>query len=149
MPRSEQIGFAKMQYEVNFGTIGKRSATPPGQMFRLAVLGDFSGRASSGILETGTALAARKAHKVDVDNLDALIERLSVTISVPVTEDGGNVSTPIGSMDDFHPDQLVENLPVFQELLQLRRGLQSRAGFERAAKEVLSWAGETALPPAT
>jgi type VI secretion system protein ImpC len=50
-------------------------------------------------------------------------------------------------MDDFHPDQLAENLSVFEELLQIRRNLQSRAGFDRAAKEVLSWADETALPP--
>ena len=59
------------------------------------------------------------------------------------------LSAPIKSLDDFHPDQLVENLPVFEELLRLRRDLQSRAGFERAAKQVLSWSGETALPAAT
>jgi predicted component of type VI protein secretion system len=50
-------------------------------------------------------------------------------------------------MDDFHPDQLVENLPLFEELLQLRRNLMSKAGFDRAAKQVLSWSGEEALPP--
>ncbi len=55
---------------------------------------------------------------------------------------------PIASLDDFHPDQLVENLEVFEQLLDLRRNLQSKAGFDRAAKEVLSWSGEEALPAA-
>ena len=132
---------------VNFGQLGKTSRATPGSAFRLALLGDFSGRASAGVLETGGKLSARKPLKVDVDNLDDLLERLDITVSVPVSEDGAVVSAPIRSIDDFHPDQLVENLPVLAELVQLRRNLMSRAGFERAAKEILSWSGETALPP--
>ena len=111
------------------------------------MLGDFSGRAGAGVLELGAALAKRKPHKVDVDNLDALLDRLCIRVAVPVDEDGQVLSIPIASMDDFHPDQLVENVPVLAGLAKLRRDLQSRAGFDRAAKEVLSWSGETALPP--
>ena len=114
-----------MQYEVSFGNIGKAKRATPGAAFRLALLGDFSGRSNSGVLETGAKLAARKPHRVDVDNLDALIERFDVTVSVPVNEDGAVVTVPIKSMDDFHPDQLVENVPLLEELLQLRRNLQS------------------------
>jgi type VI secretion system protein ImpC len=135
-----------MDYEVSFGRIGKIDRAPPGAAFRLAVLGDFSGRANRGVLETGAKLAARKPLKVDVDNLDALIARLEVSIAIPVGEDGASLIAPIRSMDDFHPDQLVENLAVFEELLQLRRDLQHRAGFDRAAKTVLGWSGEEALP---
>ncbi len=40
----------------------------------------------------------------------------------------------------------VETLELFEQLLALRRNLQSKAGFDRAAKQVLSWAGEEALP---
>ncbi len=135
-----------MQYDVSFGAIGKARRTEPGPAFRLAVLGDFSGRANAGTLETGAKLAARKPLKVDVDNLDGLMERMKLIIAVPLDSDGSVVTVPIKSMDDFHPDQLAENLPLFEELLQLRRNLQSRAGFDRAAKEVLSWSGEDALP---
>ncbi len=135
-----------MQYDVSFGRIGNAKRAAPGPAFRLAVLGDFSGRANAGILETGAKLAARKPLKVDVDNLDGLIERLKISVSVPVDEDGNVITAPIKSMDDFHPDQLVENLPVFEELLQLRRNLGSKAGFDRAAKQVLSWSGEEMLP---
>ena len=42
-----------MQYDVSFGRIGKAKRAAPGPAFRLAVLGDFSGRANAGILETG------------------------------------------------------------------------------------------------
>ena len=135
-----------MQYDVSFGRIGSARRAAPGPAFRLAVLGDFSGRANAGILETGAKLAARKPLKVDVDNLDAMIERLKITVSVPVDEEGNVITAPIKSMDDFHPDQLVENLPVFEELLQLRRNLGSKAGFDRAAKQILSWSGEEMLP---
>jgi type VI secretion system protein ImpC len=136
-----------VQYDVSFGRLNKIDRAAPGPAFRIAVLGDFSGRANAGILETGAALARRKSHKVDVDSLDTVIERLSVKALVPIDEDGRTLSATICSMDDFHPDQLVETLPIFGQLLQLRRDLQSRNGFDRAAKEILSWTGESALPP--
>jgi type VI secretion system ImpB/VipA family protein len=136
-----------MEYAVSFGRIGKAQRIEPGPAFRIALLGDFSGRAGSAAPETGAKLAARKPQRVDVDNIETLIERMNVTVSVPVGEEGEAVSVPIKSMDDFHPDQLVENVEFLEELLQLRKNLQSKAGFDRAAKQVLSWSGETALPP--
>src|SRR6185437_8028387 len=136
-----------MQYEVSFGRIGKVKRVAPGPAFRLAVLGDFSGRASAGIVQTGSDLAGRKPIKVDVDNLDTVIERLNLTVQVAFGSDGGSVAVPIKSMDDFHPDQLAENLSLFEEMMTLRRNLGSKAGFDRAAKEVLSWAGEEVLAP--
>src|SRR3954447_14452977 len=135
-----------MDYAVSFGRIGKRDRAAPGPAFRLALLGDFSGRAGAGVVETGDALAKRKALKVDVDNLDQVVERLAPK-GVVGMGDAGAITVPIKSLDDFHPDQLVENLELFEQLLDLRRNLQSKAGFDRAAKQVLSWAGEEALPP--
>ncbi|HVY17421.1 MAG TPA: type VI secretion system contractile sheath large subunit [Rhodopila sp.] len=136
-----------MQYEVSFGRIGNVKRVAPGPAFRLAVLGDFSGRANAGIVQTGSDLAGRKPIKVDVDNLDTVIERLDLTVQVALGGDSGVVNVPIRSMDDFHPDQLAENLSLFEEMMTLRRNLGSKAGFDRAAKEVLSWAGEEALTP--
>src|SRR3954447_11507613 len=136
-----------MDYAVSFGRIGKRDRAAPGPAFRLALLGDFSGRAGAGVVETGDALAKRKALKVDVDNLDQVVERLAPK-GVVGMGDAGAITVPIKSLDDFHPDQLVENLEIFEQLLDLRRNLQSKSGFDRAAKEVLSWAGEDALPAA-
>ncbi|HET8995965.1 MAG TPA: type VI secretion system contractile sheath large subunit [Acetobacteraceae bacterium] len=137
-----------MEYAVNFGRLS-RPARPasPGQKFRLALLGDFSGRANAGRLEIGEALAKRKPIKVDVDNLDDVLARMGLKLSLPMDEEGGTVEVEIGAIDDFHPDQLAENLDVFGELRTLRRNQGNRASFDRAAKQVLSWGGEAPLPP--
>jgi type VI secretion system protein ImpC len=141
------LGGNLMQYEVSFGRLDRKPrAVTPGSKFRLALLGDFSGRANAGKLETGDALAKRKPIKVDVDSLDTVIERMGLVLNLPLDEDGGTIEVKIASIDDFHPDQLVENLELFEQLTTLRRNLGNRAGFDRAAKEVLSWSGEELLP---
>ena len=66
-----------MRYEVSFGKLPQAAPPAAGGIFRLAVLGDFSGRAGSGTIETGKALARRKPLRVDVDNLDDTIARLA------------------------------------------------------------------------
>ena len=138
-----------MRYEVSFGSISRAPrAASAGAKFRLALLGDFSGRANAGRLETGAALAARKPIKVDVDNIDQVIERMQLSLALPLAEDDGAVVVPIRNLDDFHPDQLAENVELFEQLLDLRRRLGSRTGFDRAAKEVLSWSGGAPLPRA-
>ena len=100
-----------------------------------------------GALETGEALAKRKPIKVDVDNLDDVIARMGLKLSLPMDEEGGTVEVEIGAIDDFHPDQLADNLDLFGELRTLRRSLGNRASFDRAAKQVLAWGGEEPLPP--
>ncbi len=136
-----------MDYEVSFGRLGRAPrAAVAGQKFRLAVLGDFSGRANAGRLGTGDDLAKRKPIKVDVDNLDDVIARAGLSLMLPIGDDGSAIEVKIGAIDDFHPDQLAENLEIFEQLRTLRRNLGNRAGFDRAAKEVLSWGGEAPLP---
>ena len=136
-----------MDYQVNFGRLGAVAKTAaPGKKFRLALLGDFSGRANAGKLETGAALATRKPIRVDVDNLDDVLARMKIELALPLTEEGA-VMVPIGAMDDFHPDQLVANVSLFEELRGLRRNLNNRAGFEKAAKQVMGWSGAEHLAP--
>jgi len=123
-----------MQYDVSFGTA-------PGQTFRLAVLGDFSGRANAGLPQTGRALATRKPVRVDADNIDSVVERMKLSLHLTLDAAMGAVAVRIASMDDFHPNQLVDNVDLFQGLLALRKSLASRAGFDRASREVFSWGG--------
>ncbi len=137
-----------MEYNVSFGRLGRTSRpAAAGQKFRLALLGDFSGAANAGRLDTGTALAKRKPVKVDVDNLDDVLARMGLSLSLPLADEDAVVTVKIAAMDDFHPDQLAENLELFEQLRGLRRNLGNRATFDRAAKEVLSWGGEAPLPP--
>ena len=137
-----------MDYNVNFGSISsKPRAWAPNQTFRLAVLGDFSGRANAGTMETGAALAKRKPIKVDVDNLDDVLARMKLELTLILDGGEGIVNVPLAAMDDFHPDQIVEAVDLFGEMRSLRRNLGSKAGADRAAKQILSWSGEEALPP--
>jgi type VI secretion system protein ImpC len=136
-----------VEYEVSFGQISKPARAAVGPTFRLAVLGDFSAGASAGRSDAGKPLASRKPLRVDFDSFESVMERLDISLAISLDETEGTSTIQIRSLDDFHPDQLVESLPIFEQLLQLRRNLQNRASFQRAAKEVLSWSDETPLLP--
>ena len=127
-----------------FGTI---SAERPADLeqsagkFRIAILGDFSGRASRGLLEVGTGLAQRKPIKFDIDNLEGVIERFSTTLVLPVGDDGAGIEVKLNSLDDLHPDELYENVAVFDELSAQRQSVQRGDG-AAAIAEMQGWAEE-------
>jgi len=134
-----------MNFEINFGTLAKPAMSAnvvEPERFRIAVLGDFSARANGGRQETGDELAKRKPLKVDVDDLDEVIERLNLRLRLPIAADGGAVDVTITCMDDFHPDQLYEKLNLFSEFASLRRRLTNSSTFAAAAQEVLPWRRE-------
>ncbi|MEX2026048.1 MAG: type VI secretion system contractile sheath small subunit, partial [Pirellulaceae bacterium] len=82
-----------MAYTLNFGVWSRGGPPRPhsaGKKFRIAVLGDFSARANRGQLEKGDALAARKPLKVDIDNLDDVLERLDVSLRLPLGDGGSS-----------------------------------------------------------
>ena len=138
-----------MRYEFNFGSLGTvppRSGGKAGERFRLAVLGDFSARANRGEVEVGEALAGRKPLAVDIDNFDQLISRLGIKLQLDIGGEDGTVDVAINSIDDFHPDQLYDNLELFSHLSGLRQRLNNRATFAKAAKEVQGWPGVTPAP---
>lgn len=93
----------------------------PRQKFRIALLGDFSGRAARGIIEIGDDLAARKPIRFDVDNIDDVIARFATTLVLPIGADGTSVEVPLRSIDDLHPDALYDNVALFAELAGLRQ----------------------------
>ncbi len=133
--------------ELNFGIMGstevaqKIAAAAP---FRLAILGDFSAAANKGRLEVGDDLAHRKPLRVDVDNIDDIIARLDITLTLPMAE--GAVQFPVASMDDFHPDQIYEKVELFSSMADVRRRLTSKSSFAAAAKELAAWRSEPEPP---
>ncbi|SHN13253.1 type VI secretion system contractile sheath small subunit [Roseibium suaedae] len=117
----------------------------PRKKFRIALLGDFSGRASRGDMETGDGLAGRKPIKFDVDTIDAVIARFATTLVLPIGADGAGVEVPLSSLDDLHPDELYENVGLFEELAGLRQRVSR--GEASALAEVKAWAAEAGVLP--
>jgi type VI secretion system ImpB/VipA family protein len=134
--------------ELNFGMMsdsaGERKVAPSAP-FRLAILGDFSGGANKGRLEVGDDLAKRKPLRVDVDNIDKVMQRLNITLSLPMGGEGA-VEFPIASIDDFHPDQLYEKVELFSAMSDLRQRVTSKSGFASAQKEMVAWRAEPGVP---
>ncbi|MEQ1824359.1 MAG: type VI secretion system contractile sheath large subunit [Pirellula sp.] len=131
-----------MEYKIQFGSLNaKPQQSKPGKTFRIAVLGDFSGKGNSGRVDVGDALATRKPLRVNHENLDSLLSRLEVCLRLPAGNSGAMIEVPIKCMDDFHPDQLYRNVPLFEKLVSLRQRLQDPATFAKAAAAVQSLAG--------
>lgn len=133
-----------MRFEANFGNSNKKFRLAESGKFRLAVMGDFSGRASKGQLETGEALARRKPFDVHFDNLDDVIARLNIELNIPVGANGFT-NIKIKSMEDFHPDELYQKMGIFSEISRLRDRLRDNASFASVAKEVQEWLGDKSL----
>lgn len=133
-----------MNFQANFGHPNKRALRKESGAFRLAVMGDFSGRANRGELEIGDALAQRKPLTVDFDNLDDVIARLKIKLELPISSTG-STSISINEMEDFHPDELYRKLEIFAEIARLRDKLKDTASFASAAKEVQGWLGDASL----
>lgn len=94
----------------------------PDEPFRIAVLGDFSGRCNRGAERSGEALATLSAIRVDRDEIGPVLARLAPRLRIPTTApELPALDVAFESLDDFHPDALYERLPLFQELRELRR----------------------------
>lgn len=107
--------------------------------FRIAVIGDFSGRGTRGANESGAALARRPAWRVDRDDLNDVMKEIGPALRLQL-EDGGTLTIRFDSLEDFHPDRLFERLPVFQALRELRQRLSHPTTFKAAAAELVGGA---------
>jgi type VI secretion system protein ImpC len=142
MPRP--TSFAKVEIET-----GERSQpverldseTP----FRIAILGDFSGREDRAVLDA--KLQGRKPVLVDRDNFENVMARLAPELHPPLGGPGGpRIPVRFRELDDFHPDHLFESLKIFQALRDARDRLNDRSTFDAAAAEVRSWSGVATNP---
>jgi type VI secretion system protein ImpC len=100
--------------------------------FRILVLGNWSGDAEK------RPFSERRPIEIDRDNFDDLINRFNTRLDLE-QPDGGILTLEFQSLDDFHPDQIFERLPLFSRLRELRSKLLSPDTFDRAAGEVRSW----------
>lgn len=113
---------------------------PQRDRFRIAILGDFSGRAQRGLVEVGEALAGRRAIKLDVDTLDSVIEGFSTTLVLPIGQNEAGIEVELEELEDLEPDELFEELEVFSELAGLRSQLSNPSTAAHAITTAKAWA---------
>ena len=110
--------------------------------FRVALLGDWSGRANRSVFASSVELADWRPLLVDRDNLDERIKKLGVKLQLPPLEQQGSpLIIDFSELADFHPDRLFERLEIFESLRRTRAQLSNPKTFAAAAAEVRSWAG--------
>ncbi len=118
--------------------------------FRIAIFGDFTGRAAKGQIETGAALAGRRAIKLDVDTVEDVIRGFATNLVLPIGKDGAGIEVSLNELDDLHPDELFENVALFDELANLKRQLGAGASADGAADRLRAWGqrfGHVVRPP--
>src|SRR5450755_4873833 len=114
----------------------KRQPEQPEQdaPFRIAILGDFSGRANRRAAPE-PRLHGRKPIALDIDNFDAVLEGLGAGLELPGPD--APVRLKFDSLDDFHPDALYQKVALFEELRRLLQGAtDERPAPRRPARSV-------------
>ena len=101
---STQPPFGRIEFTLGSATATARKQRDPEAPFRIAVLGDFSGRASRGVVES---ISGRRAWPVDCDNFEDVFSRLNTTLRLPAPWTPAEfIELRFASVDDFHPDQI-------------------------------------------
>ncbi|MCX7561332.1 type VI secretion system contractile sheath large subunit [Sulfitobacter sp. F26204] len=107
--------------------------------FRIAIMGDFTGRSAHGQIEVGDSLANRAAVVLDPDTVEDVIESFATTLVLPIGKDGAGVEVKLGGLDDLHPDELYENVELFSALKSLKSQLKNGGTAESAGKSLVAW----------
>ncbi len=97
--------------------------------FHILVLGDWSGDAGKNDLHR------RKPLEIDRDNFDDIMKKLRVGLDI----EAGELVLEFQGIDDFHPDELFRQVPIFAELRGLRQRLLNADTFNSASREVREW----------
>lgn len=84
------------------------------------------------ILVMGDLGGAREWHtpsSIDCEDLDAALAAQQVRATLELAPGGPTAEVPLQSLEDFHPDQLIQNLDLFRSLRERRQRLQDPQGF--------------------
>ena len=118
-----------------------RTGRAESRSVRIGLIGDFRGRRGRGPVESGRALAARRTHSVDRDDLDAVLSRMGAGLELRLIDPlSGALDTTVSlafrELDDFHPDRILARAPVFAAYRAIRDRLSDPATFAEAAAEI-------------
>ena len=143
---------AEVVHELSFGTLdAPRAEVAKPTRFRIAIMGDFSGRSAKGEVEIGADLASRRPIKLDVDTVEKVITGFATTLILPIGKKGAGIEVELTSIDDLHPDELYEKVEMFEGLVALKRRLASGSTAKGTVTELREWGrenGRKVTPPA-
>jgi len=121
--------------EFEFGSTGgtkpQRKESSP---FVMLALGNFAGNTRKNTQPDPALLMQISVRQVDIDNIDSLWGVFKPTLELDIA--GNRVELAPRDLDDFHPDQLFQQLPLFAELRQLRKRLLDPVTSAEALAEV-------------
>ncbi len=110
-----------ISYEVETGGAIEMKELP----FVVGVLGDFSGKPA----EPLPRMRDRKFVEIDRDNFDGVLAgmkpRLQMGVENKLNDGGGKIAVELNfrSMEDFEPDQVVQQVEPLRRLVEARRNL--------------------------
>ncbi len=111
----------QITYDVEIGDAIEMKEIP----FVVGVVGDFSGKPD----EPLPRLKDRKFVEIDRDNFDKVLEGMKPRVSFKVDNKLTGEETKLGvdlrfkSIDDFHPEQVADQIPPLCKLAEARRKL--------------------------
>ena len=110
-----------ISYEVETGGAIEMKELP----FVVGVLGDFSGKP----IDPLPRIRDRKFVEIDRDNFDAALAgmkpRLTFGVENKLSSDGSKLGVELNfrSLEDFHPDQVAQQIEPLRKLVEARRNL--------------------------
>lgn len=118
-------------------TLERESAPlPEDQPFRILVMGDWSGSSSFAKKD----ISERRPLEIDRDEFDTVMRKISPELELKFQGDGNNsLKIKFENLDDFHPDNIFQQLPLFADLRDIRQRLKKADTYDEAAREVRSW----------
>lgn len=107
--------------------------------FRIALLGDWSGRTNQGLLASSLEIEDLRPILVDRDNLDQVMARVGPKLQLQLDDSGNALTLNFKELADFHPDRLFAQLEIFESLQKTRAQLSNQKTFAEAAAIVRGW----------
>ena len=138
-----------MENSLSFGTlIGNAPAPASGPDLRIAILGDFSGRANRGELDDSDELAKRKPIKVEFDTIDEVLEDVGPQLEIPIAGGATSVELEFSELESFDADEVFDQVDLLEEVQGISRRIK------RSVEKAVAWIGgwsdaeDDAEPPA-
>ena len=134
---AKPITFGHIEVSLTTEMRASQGKPAPNDPFHILILGDFASRTKPGMQESGNILARRHPFAIDRDNFENVLADLLGELSLgSLDTDHPPLVIQLKELDDFHPDQIVERLDLFQRLIRLRTQLTNPSTFKTAAAEI-------------